>query len=132
MPNVENEEGVRSEYDEILFIFTLTSNQIIKEEKNNITLNFGDWINELKSGYNISSNYSLYILEIISQEENIKIPKIEYEIYYPFNNKYNPKSEYYNDICSTTTSKLGTDISLNDRRYDLWMIICFYVKKIVH
>ena len=62
MSNVENEEGVRSEYDEILFIFTSTSNQIIKEEKNNITLNFGDWVNELKSGYNISSNDSLYIL----------------------------------------------------------------------
>ena len=144
LSNVDNEEDIQSEYDEILFIFTSTSNQIINEEKNNITLNFGDCVNELKSGYNISSNDSLYILEIISQEDNIKIPKIEYEIYYPFNNnltklnlsycknnkieisikveineslnKYNPKSEYYNDICSTTTSKLGTDISLKDRR----------------
>ena len=144
LSNVDNGEDIQSEYDEILFIFTSTSNQIINEEKNNITLNFGDCVNELKSGYNISSNDSLYILEIISQEDNIKIPKIEYEIYYPFNNnltklnlsycknnkieisikveineslnKYNPKSEYYNDICSTTTSKLGTDISLKDRR----------------
>jgi hypothetical protein len=75
----------------------------------------------------------------------MKIPKIEYEVYYPLNNdelnilnlsickdskidvsipiivednleKYNPKSEYYNNICSKTTSGSGTDISLTDRK----------------
>ena len=75
----------------------------------------------------------------------MKIPKIEYEVYYPLNNteliilnlsicenskidisipiilddnldKYNPKSEYYNNICSKTTSESGTDISLKDRK----------------
>ena len=75
----------------------------------------------------------------------MKTPKLEYEIYYPLNNntltklnltscedtkieisisveindtldKYDPKSEYYNDICSKTTSNSGTDISLKDRR----------------
>ena len=103
--------------------------------------------NILKNNYNISYNDLLYILQIISQEnENIKIPKIEYEIYYPFYNnntlikldlnlckntkieisipvtindildKYNPKSGYYNDICYKTKSESGTDISLKDRR----------------
>ena len=75
----------------------------------------------------------------------MKIPKIEYEIYYPFDSnnftklnltyckdykiyisipyqlndnidKYNISSNYYNDICSITTSKSGTDISLKDRK----------------
>ena len=74
----------------------------------------------------------------------MKIPKTEYEIYYPFNNnltkldliyckdtkieisisvkindsidKYNSSSNYYNDICYKTTSESGTDISLKDRR----------------
>ena len=76
----------------------------------------------------------------------MKIPKVDYDIYYPFNNdnnltkldlnlckgtkieislpvkindnidKYNPKSGYYNDICYKTTSDSGTDISLKDRR----------------
>ena len=75
----------------------------------------------------------------------MKIPKIDYEIYYPFcdNNltklnlnfckgtkieisipvtindildKYNPKSGYYNDICYKATSDSGTDISIKDRR----------------
>jgi len=75
----------------------------------------------------------------------MNIPKIEYEVYYPLNNskmeklnlsicedikieifipinmtddieKYNPKSDYYNDICSKTTTESGTDMILNDRR----------------
>ena len=29
--------------------------------------------------------------------------------------KYNPKSSYYNDICSKATSESGTDIPLKDR-----------------
>ena len=74
----------------------------------------------------------------------MKIPKIEYEIYHPLYNtnnltkldliackdtkieisisvkindtldKYNSVSDYYKDICSKTTSKNGTDISLKD------------------
>ena len=76
----------------------------------------------------------------------MKIPKVEYEVYYPLYNsnnltklnlslckdtkieisilvkingsldKYNPKSDYYNDICSKATSDSGTDISLKDRK----------------
>ena len=76
----------------------------------------------------------------------MKIPKIEYEVYYPLYNdndleklnltfcqgskigisiqvkidgeldKYNAKSDYYNNICSKATSESRTDICLNDRR----------------
>ena len=109
-------------------------------------MNLGECENILKNGYNISSNNSLYILQIISEEEGMKIPKVEYEVYYPIYNstnltklnlslcagtkieitisvkindsidKYNPKSKYYNDICSKATSDSGTDISLKDRK----------------
>ena len=99
----------------------------------------------IKKDYNISENDSLYILQIISEEVGMKIPKLEYEVYYPLNNdgneliklnltsckgtkieisiiveindsldKYNPKSEYYNDICAKATSESGTDINLKD------------------
>ena len=131
---------------DLVFIFTSTFNQKINEDKNNITLNLGQCENMLKNDYNISENDSLYILEIISEEIGMKIPKIEYEIYYPlYNNdnliklnlsscldtkieisvavkidddldKYNSNSDYYNDICSKTTSESGTDLSLKDRR----------------
>jgi hypothetical protein len=76
----------------------------------------------------------------------MKIPKIEYEVYYPIYSmknltkldlsvcqgskvdfsiavkieddldKYNTSSGYYNDICSKTTSESGTDIPLKDRK----------------
>ena len=109
-------------------------------------INLGDCENILKDIYNISKDDSLYMLQIISEEdEGMKIPKIEYEVYYPLFNdtfsklnltlcegtkidisipvklddnidKYNPKSDYYNDICYKTTSESGTDISLKDRK----------------
>ena len=75
----------------------------------------------------------------------MKIPKLQYEVYYPLYNetfiklnlseckgmnievsyllklndsldKYNASSGYYNDLCYKTTSNSNTDISLNDRR----------------
>ena len=127
-------------------ILTSTTNQKINEDKNNITMDLGQCENKLKNNYNISYNNSLYILQIISEEKGMKIPKLEYEIYYPLNNdeelkklnltyckdskidisisvkidgqldKYNSSSDYYNNICYKTSSESGTDISLNDRR----------------
>ena len=46
-------------------------------------MNLGECENKLKNDYNISYNNSLYILQIITEEEGMKIPKIEYEVYYP-------------------------------------------------
>ena len=129
-------------------ILTSTQNQKDNEDKNNITMNLGECENILKNKYNISKNSSLYMIQIISGEEGMKIPKVEYEIYYPlYNNndlkkldlslckgtkveisiavkindsldKYNLSSGYYNDICSKTTSNSGTDIPLKDRRIE--------------
>ena len=109
-------------------------------------MDLGECETKLKNHYNISYNDSLYILQIIVEEEGMKIPKIEYEVYYPLYNsknltklnlsickdtkieisisvkingsidKYNPKSDYYNDICSKATSDSGTDITLKDRK----------------
>ena len=112
-----------------------------------ITMDLGQCETSLKYEYNMSLSAPLYILQIISEEESgMKIPKIEYEIYYPFNNnnnlekldlnlckgikieisipvklsdnldEHNPKSCYYNDICYTATSESGTDINLKDRK----------------
>ncbi len=76
------------------------------------------------------------------------IPKLEYGVYYPLHHnqsltklnlahcknkkievliaarinetldKYNPDSDYYNEICSKSTSKSGTDIPIKVRRND--------------
>ena len=119
----------------MVIILTSTQNQKINEDKNNITMNLGECENILKNEYNISEDVSLYMLQIISEEEGMKIPKVEYEVYYPLHNnnnltkldltlckdtkieisiavkingtldKFNSSSDYYNDICSKTTSE---------------------------
>ena len=129
----------------IIMIFTSTQNQKDNENISNLTMNLGQCENILKYNYNISNNNSLYMLLLIHEEDGKKVPKVEYEIYYPLSNnnltkldmnycqgtkieisiavklngdidKYNTSSNYYNDICSKTTSSSGTDISLIDRR----------------
>ena len=100
----------------------------------------------LREKYNISKNESIYIKKIDVYEEGMKIPKIEYDIYYKSGNCLkkvdisickntkitlsipiiinqnenldilNISSKYYNDICYIASSNKGTDISLTDRK----------------
>ena len=87
----------------------------------------------------------LLIFKIDYYEQGLLIPIVEYEIYnfktiekldlnicsnnkieilLPVNinekegYKYNPYSDYYNNICNTSTTDNGTDIILNDRKKD--------------
>ena len=132
------------EYD-ITIIMTSTKNQKKNENKNIIIIDLCNCENILKNEYNISKNDSLYILQMIYEEKGMKIPKVEYEVYFPIYinnltklnltlckgtkveisipvkindnlNKHNPKSGYYNDICYKATSECKTDINLKDRR----------------
>ena len=109
------------------------------------TIDLGECEYKIKDEYNIPKNKSLYILKIDVKQEGLKIPKIEYEVYYPLFgreliklnltvcenskidlsipvilsdslDKINSSSDYYNDICYTYTSEDGTDISLSDRK----------------
>ena len=86
-------------------------------------------------------------IKIDMKQKGKNYPLIEYEVFYPLygeNNeildlnlcndtnielsipiiindtidKYNPKSNYYNDICTKATSKYNTDITLYDRRIE--------------
>ena len=146
MTEIDNNIDKKIINDNIKFIFTSTSSQKNNEDINNISMNLGECENILKREYNISNNASLYILQIISEEMGMKIPKMEYEIYYPLYNKnnltkldsylcegtkveisikvkinedidkYNASSGYYNDICYKIISESGTDISLKDRK----------------
>ena len=86
MTEIDNGEDKKIVEKDLTVILTSTINQKNNEDKNNITMNLGECENRLKNAYNISNNESLYILQIISKEEGMKIPKTEYEIYYPFNN----------------------------------------------
>ena len=139
-----NDEEIKEE--NIIITLTTTLNQKNNENINKTTINLGECESKLKWYYNISINDSLYMIKLDKKEEGMKIPKIEYEVYYPFNSsnnltklnlsicrnnkieisipviikesldKYNISSKYYNDICITATSKHSADITLLDRK----------------
>ena len=87
----------------------------------------------------------IYILKIDAEQNKLKIPKIEYDVYYKENETYlvklnlnhckdcrtnilipieinesldilNSSSGYYNDICYTAKSDSGADIIIKDRK----------------
>ena len=137
--------------NEVIYTVSSTSNQNRNLLMNNVsTVNLGDCIYKLKDKYNISKEEeeNLYILKINIPIEGMKIPKIEYEVYYPLYNQeliqldlsvcqdtrinisipinislddldlFNSSSGLYNDICYTLTSDVGTDKSLKDRKIE--------------
>ena len=133
--------------NQILITLTTTSLQKENQDKNKTTIDLKECENKLKDFYKIPENESLYIIKIDINEEGMKIPIIEYEVYYPLNannftklnlsicegtkidilipisinddiEKYNISSNYYNDICSLATSENGTDITLSDRKQE--------------
>ena len=77
-------------------------------------------------------NHPIVEYEIFYPNENSTMEKlnlsickdIKIELFIPINttddiddiDKYNPKSSYYNDICTKATSESGTDIIIEDRR----------------
>ena len=142
-------EGIDYELINNKILYTLTN---IHNQKNNLNINkttvdLEECGNILKKQVytEIPENADLYIIKIDINEEGMKIPKIEYALYYPLYgqdlielnmskceginvdisipvnltddiDKYNTSSDYYNDICSNAKSKSGTDITLNDRK----------------
>ena len=136
--------NLEMEEKNISIVLTYVYNEKSKERKNETSINLAGCEYKLKEAYPIKNDSLLYILKIEVNETGMKIPKIEYEVYDPLydNNlfllnlsvcknidielsipayiddnieKYNQSSDYYNDICSKTTSKFGTDICLKDR-----------------
>ena len=134
--DIENGNNKEIREENILIELTSTKNEKDNEinNKNKVTIDIGQCENILKDIYNISYNDSLYIIKLIAEEEGMKIPKVEYGVYYLLHNqslsklnldsclntkidisipvsindnldKYNPKSKYYNDICSKTISE---------------------------
>ena len=134
------------QYQNISLSLTTNINQEKNLNKNRTTIDITQLEEKIKLDNNIPLNESLFIVLIIKEEQGMKIPQVEYEIYYPFNNnkleqldlskykneeifvsnpinidddnldKYNSSSGYYNNICYKTTSKKGTDLSLFDRK----------------
>ena len=142
------DKGIDLEIKEYDFVITITStkNQINNKNMEKTSIDLGECEIKLKNTYKIPNDKPLYILKIDKIKEGMKIPKIEYEVYYPlYNNdtlvlldlsicenikidiyipveindtleKYDKDSNYYTDLCSKATTNSGTDITLTDRK----------------
>ena len=133
--------------DETISIFISTPENENSDKYSNIaTINLDKCETILKKEYNIPEKEPLLIYKINVLKEDMKIPKIEYEIYYPLNgnkleqldlskcedikiglsipitidkndiDKYNSSSDYYNNICYKSTTNNGAYIPLQDRK----------------
>ena len=121
-------------------------NNIINNLNNNMTtIDLGDCEALLREFYHIPDNEPLYLKKIDIIQDGMKTLKVEYDIYARLFGKnlinlnltvcenskitisipiaisdqlekLNSSSEYYNDICYTTTSEDGTDITMKDRQ----------------
>ena len=146
----EINNGKDSIYIDGNYIYTVTStkNQDNNKDYNTTAIYLGLCENELKEEYNISKNDSLYILKVDILIDDLIIPKVEYEIFYPFNpinmtqlnlsickdikiyirvpltiskddiDKHNSSSNLYNDICYILKNEKGLDKPIKARRDD--------------
>ena len=139
----ENGEDLIINEKDIKYQITTTDNQKNNQNNNISTIYLGECENILKEKYNISSKDSLLIFKIDVKVEGLSSSVVEYEVYHPITKKplnlsycqntsiqiqvpviinedevykYDPSSDYYNDICFPTTSENGTDIILSDRQ----------------
>ena len=138
-----NDDIIKTE--KLIITFTTTKNQKINIKNNMTTIDLGECETLLRKFYKIENNETLYMKKFDIFQDEMKTLKVEYDIYsklyggnlvklnltvckdskisisIPFVitenlDKFNSSSGYYNDICYTTTSEEGTDISLKDRQ----------------
>ena len=145
--NIENGKDEIIKTDQMTVTFTTTENQKNNLYNNMTSIVLGECETLLRDFYHLSINETLYIKKMDIVQEETKALKVEYDVYsklngqnleklnlticgevkisllIPFNinkdlDKFNTSSGYYNDVCYTTTSDDGTDISLKDRKSD--------------
>ena len=142
--------------EKMTITFTTFQNQKNYINKSVSTIDLGECEKKIRNESNLSSNETLYIKKIDIFQEETKIQDVLYDVYYksseekliklnlticanckitlhiPINitdniDKYNINSGYYHDICYTTTSEDGTDLTLKDRKinyYDKYSGVC--------
>ena len=140
-----NDELIKTE--KMTVTFTTSENQKNNINNNMTTIDLGDCEPLLRNYYKISSNETLYMKKMDIAQEGTKAIKVEYDVYCKLNGTnlvklnlsicsettvtiaipfdindhidiFNTSSGYYSDVCYTTTSEDGTDISLKDRKND--------------
>ena len=145
--NLDNGIDETIKYENFMITLTTIDNQKNNSKNDNTTnIDLSECERILRDIYNISDDEKIYMLKKDVEQTGMKIPKIEYDVYYKLNGSLsilnlfyckdikadlfipveinesidilNSSSGYYNDICYTTNSNSGTDISLKDRKND--------------
>ena len=144
--NIDSGKEEKIETEKMTITFTTTQNQKNNiDDINTTSIDMGDCEGLIRKYYNLSINETLYIKKIDIVQEGMQISKVGYDVYsklfgkalvklnltacenikisilIPVKineplDKLNSSSGYYNDVCYTTTSKDGTDITLRDRK----------------
>ena len=141
---LDNGEDEIIKTEKINVTLTTLQNQKNNINQNMTTIDFGTCENSLRNYYNITNNQTIYMKKYDFFQEGYSIPKVEFDVYSKLSetnliklnltvcnnskikisipielteniDKLNPKSDYYNDICYTTSSEYNTDITLKDR-----------------
>ena len=63
----------------------MTNKKIVLIQKHTTTIDLGECETKVKNHYNISENETLYVMKMDVAQDGYKIPKIQYEVYYPLN-----------------------------------------------
>ena len=139
---IKNQEDLIVNNKNIKYQITSTKNQKEKAYDDLSTIELGECENILRENYNINKNISLIIFKVDYLINLSKISFVFYELYNPNTKeklnlsycenmikvvypveinedellKYDPKNEFYSDICSTYTNKYNTDVTLEDRQ----------------
>ena len=145
--NIEKGQDEVIKTDKVTVILTTSENQKNNVNNNMTTIDIGECENLLRQLYHIPSDEKLYMKIMGIVQDGMNAIKVEYDIYCKLNgtnliklnltvckettvtiripfeindhiDKLNTSSGYYNDICYTTTSEDGTDISMKDRKND--------------
>ena len=93
---IDKGEDIVIKEEDVTIIISKNDNQKneINEKTNTTSIDLGECENKLKEEYHLPENASFYILKMDVKQEGYKIPKIEYEVYYPLNEKYNDNKLY--------------------------------------
>ena len=94
---------------------TTPYNQLLNINKNKTTVNLGKCENILRKTYNIySKKNSFYILKLDVDQEYMKIPAVEYEVYYPVNDEEIINEKLNLSDCENNKVDITIPVELND------------------
>ena len=143
--DIDNGQDQIIKIDKNKVILTTTENQKNNLNSDITTIDLGECEELLRKENNLSNSDKIYIKMLEVSQEEMRVPKVEYDIYTKLNGKnltklsldscqntkislsitinnvdnidtLNISSGYYNDLCYTATTENGTDITLEDRK----------------